>query len=140
MRELEQQADTAAHWSAARYDALFADDAQARIAIVAVEECDDAFTHGFLVACCLSDEWEIENVIVEAESRRRGVGASLVRELLAEARTAGVLSVILEVRESNRPAVRFYESNGFRLDGRRKNYYQGPAEDALLYRIKIAEM
>ena len=140
MRELEPQADTAAHWSAAQYDALFAADAQARIAIVAVEECDDAFTHGFLVARCLPDEWEIENVIVEAESRRRGMGASLVRELLAAARSAGVLSVILEVRESNGPALRLYENIGFRLEGRRKNYYQDPVEDALLYRIEIAEL
>jgi ribosomal-protein-alanine acetyltransferase len=140
MRELEQQADTAAHWSAAQYGALFAADSQARIAIVAAEGCDDALTHGFLVARCLPDEWEIENVIVDAESRRRGVGATLVRELLAQARSADVLSVILEVRESNCPAVRLYESIGFRLEGRRRNYYQGPPEDALLYRIKIAEM
>ena len=140
MRQLEQQAETAAHWSTEQYDALFADDAQARIAIVAVEECDDAFTLGFLVARCLPDEWEIENVIVEAESRRRGVGAALVRAVLAAARSAGVLSVILEVRESNRPALRLYESIGFRMEGRRKNYYQEPAEDALLYRIKIAEL
>jgi ribosomal-protein-alanine acetyltransferase len=140
MRELEQQADTAAHWSAAQYDALFAADAQGRIALIAVEQSDDAPTQGFLVARCLPDEWEIENVIVEAECRQRGVGASLIRELLAKARAAGVASVILEVRESNGPALRLYESIGFKLEGRRKNYYQGPAEDALLYRTKIAEM
>ena len=66
--------------------------------------------------------------------------SSLVRELLAEARAAGAASVILEVRESNRPALRLYESIGFKPEGRRKNYYQDPAEDALLYRILIADL
>jgi ribosomal-protein-alanine N-acetyltransferase len=140
MRELEQQAETAAHWSTAQYDALFADEEQARIAIIAVEEPDNVATQGFLVARCVPDEWEIENVIVEERHRRRGVGSSLVRELLAEARNAGALSVILEVRESNRPARRLYESIGFRLEGRRKNYYQDPAEDALLYRTTITDL
>jgi len=140
MRQLEQQAETAAHWSAEQYDALLAADAQARIAIVAAEESDDAFKYGFLVARCVPDEWEIENIIVEAGSHRRGVGSSLVRELLAEARTAGAVSVILEVRESNRAALRLYESIGFKLEGRRRNYYRDPAEDALLYRIKIADL
>jgi ribosomal-protein-alanine acetyltransferase len=140
MRELEQQADTGAHWSAEQYDAFFSPDAQARVALIAADDSDDAPTQGFLVARCLPDEWEIENVIVEAGCRRRGVGSSLVRELLAEARAAGVASVILEVLESNRPARRLYESIGFRLEGRRKNYYQHPAEDALLYRTTITDL
>jgi ribosomal-protein-alanine N-acetyltransferase len=137
MRELEQRSETAAHWSSAQYESLFAADAQTGIALVAADESVDTSIHGFLIARCLPDEWEIENVVVDGEHRQRGVGSSLVRELLAGARSAGVASIILEVRESNLPAVRLYESIGFKREGRRRNYYGEPVEDALLYRFLL---
>jgi [ribosomal protein S18]-alanine N-acetyltransferase len=137
MRQLEQFSKTAAHWSASQYDALFDPDAQARVALVAAEESADAPIRGFLIARCLADEWEIENIIVDQPYRQCGVGSSLVRELLAEARTANAISVILEVRESNRAALRLYENIGFKLEGRRKDYYRDSAEDALLYRFLL---
>ena len=140
MREIEQSSETAAHWSADQYDALFAADGQERVALIAAEESVDTVIHGFLIARCLPGEWEIENVIVEGQYRQRGVGSFLVRELLQEARTAGAVSVILEVRESNRAALQLYKNIGFKQDGRRNNYYHDPLEDALLYRIKIAEL
>jgi ribosomal-protein-alanine N-acetyltransferase len=140
MRELERHSETAAHWNAAQYDALFAADAQIRIALIAAEHSAEPAIQGFLVARCLPDEWEIENIIVNERFRRSGVGSSLVRGLLAEARNARVASIILEVRESNLAALRLYESIGFKQEGRRKNYYQNPAQDALLYRFNIADL
>jgi len=140
MRELEQNCETAAHWSAAQYDVLFAANAQARVALIAADEFPSAPVMGFLIARCLPEEWEIENIIVDAQQRQRGIGTSLVRKLLADAGAAGVESAVLEVRESNRPALRLYESIGFKPEGRRKNYYRHPDEDALLYRLKIAEL
>ena len=140
MSELEHQADSAAHWSVAQDDALFAPDAQARVALIAVGESADTPIIGFLMARCLPDEWEIENVVVDEPYRKRGVGSCLVRELMAEARPAGAVSVTLEVRESNRPAILLYENIGFKREGRRKDYYRDPTEDALLYRIKIADL
>jgi len=137
MRELEQNSETAAHWSAAQYDVLFAADAQARVALIAADEFPGAPIMGFLIARCLPEEWEIENVVVDKRHRQRGVGTSLVRKVLADARAVGVESAVLEVRESNRQAVRLYESIGFKAEGRRKNYYRDPDEDALLYRVLL---
>jgi len=137
VRQLEQRSDTASHWSAAQYDALFEFGAQARLVLVAIDESAEPLLQGCLVARCLPEEWEIENVIVAKQHRGCGVGASLVQQLLADARTAGVSSVILEVRESNLPALRLYESIGFKPEGRRSNYYQHPIEDAVLYRILL---
>ena len=137
MRELEKHSDSAAHWSAAQYDALFAASGQARIALIAADESGDSPIIGFLIARCLPDEWEIENIVVDERHRHRGVGSSLVRELLIEARAAGAAWVILEVRESNLPALRLYENIGFKREGRRKNYYHAPAEDAFLYRLRL---
>jgi|HubBroStandDraft_6_1064221.scaffolds.fasta_scaffold11984_5 ribosomal-protein-alanine N-acetyltransferase len=140
MRDLERRNETAADWSAAQYDALFAADAQIRIALIAAEHSTEPEIRGFLIARCLSDEWEIENIIVDERFRRSGVGSSLVQDLLAGARSAGVASIILEVRESNLPALRLYESIGFKPEGRRKNYYQDPVEDAVLYSLSVANL
>jgi ribosomal-protein-alanine acetyltransferase len=137
MRELERRSETAAHWSAAQYEALFAANARERIALIAAEESPEAPIRGLLVARCLDDEWEIENVIVDESHRKRGLGSLLVQELLEEARKAGVGSIILEVRVSNLPALRLYENIGFKQEGRRKNYYNRPVEDALLYRFLL---
>jgi ribosomal-protein-alanine acetyltransferase len=137
MRELERRSETAAHWSATQYEALFAANARERIALIAAEESPEAPIRGLLVARCLDDEWEIENVIVDESHRKRGLGSLLVQELLEEARKAGVGSIILEVRVSNLPALRLYENIGFKQEGRRKNYYNRPVEDALLYRFLL---
>jgi len=137
IRALERQADTAAHWAEREYDALFAEDAPARVALIAVEEKAGDGIEGFVIARCAVDEWEIENVVVAEGKRRSGLGSRLVRELLQLARTRGATSVLLEVRESNVGARRLYEKNGFSQTGRRRNYYRAPAEDALLLRSSL---
>lgn len=137
IRSLEQQSASAAHCSIEQYEALFVSDAPERLILVAANDADDAMLHGFLIARCLSEEWEIENVVVDADRRRQGIARTLIGELTGAAGSAGALSVILEVRESNLPAVRLYENMGFKEDGRRRDYYQNPAEDALLYRLTL---
>ena len=105
--------------------------------MVAAEEFAELPIMGFLIVRCLPEEWEIENIVVDQRGRRRGIGSSLVRQLLAEAQAGGLASIILEVRESNRPAIQLYENIGFRQEGRRRYYYQNPQEDALLFRFLL---
>ena len=137
MRALEAQAETAAHWNAREYDALFAPEAPRRIALV-VAEGDEV--RGFVIARCGPDEWEIENVVVAPEHRRLGIGGELVREVLRAAQEAGAAAVLLEVRESNAAARQLYERLGFAEAGRRSGYYRVPVEDALLLRFSIYNM
>lgn len=51
---------------------------------------------------------------------------------MRRAKLRGVENFTLEVRESNLPAVRLYESLGFTVEGIRKNFYRDPAENALI--------
>ena len=92
---------------------------------------------GFIVGHQADDEWEIENIAVTGAARRHGLGSRLVGELLDLARSRGGKSVFLEVRESNRAARSLYEKWAFIEVGRRKMYYQNPAEDALLLKFKF---
>ncbi len=88
---------------------------------------------GFLIGRILGAEWEIENLVVAGDVRRKGLGKQLVGELLVQARRRGARKVFLEVRESNAAARRLYEKSQFVESGRRRNYYQDPEEDAVLY-------
>ncbi len=135
IRALEQQTDSAAHWSQREYDALFAPESPKRVTLVIADEAPSSYIHGFVIARCGPDEWEVENVAVAADQRRRGLANALLRKLLQEAQQAGATSVLLEVRERNSSARKLYEKLGFSEIGRRKNYYRDPSEDALLLKI-----
>ena len=74
-------------------------------------------------------ESELLQVEVAAGYRRRG----LARRLL-EAALAG--TVFLEVREGNAGAIALYSTLGFVTVGRRRGYYAGPVEDALVMEKK----
>ena len=147
--EIASHSATAAQWNQAEYLKLFSLDEpgaqpqveagtktqlQSRITLV-VEQ--DASVVGFIVGRQVEDEWEIENIAVTGTARRRGLGSRLVGELLDLVRSRGGKSVFLEVRESNRAARSLYEKWAFIEVGRRKMYYQNPAEDALVLKFKF---
>ena len=131
---LERASLTAAHWSDQQYRDLFGDVASKplRLALVAAAEENGAIV-AFLVARQVSLEWELENIVVSAPVRGKGVGARLLAELLSRAETSRSSAVYLEVRESNTAARRLYEKAGLAETGRRKRYYSNPIEDAVLY-------
>lgn len=87
----------------------------------------------------VEDEIEVQDVAVDGGDRGRGFGTFLVRAILAEARRRGCRRVHLEVRPSNRPAVRLYERHGFQRTGHRRGYYDGPPEDAVLMTARLDE-
>jgi len=87
---------------------------------------------GVIMGRIAADEAEILNLAVREDDRRKGAGKRLVHRLLSEFYAKGVTRVFLEVRESNRAAIAFYESLSFRHVGRRKGYYYDPVEDALV--------
>ena len=74
-------------------------------------------------------EGNITNVAVSNRWRRLGAGRRLIDSL---ARHDGVDRLLLEVRESNLPAITLYKSCGFVIDGTRRGFYSNPREDAFL--------
>lgn len=52
--------------------------------------------------------------------------------LLTEGKKQGIDAFTLEVRKSNLPAIRLYESFGFESAGVRPRFYEKPVEDALV--------
>ncbi|MGH8538948.1 MAG: ribosomal protein S18-alanine N-acetyltransferase [Stenotrophobium sp.] len=72
-------------------------------------------------------EAHVLNLCVDPLAQRQGIGRFLLRHLMTLARAAYSTMLLLEVRRSNKAALRLYESAGFARVGLRKGYY--PAAD-----------
>jgi [ribosomal protein S18]-alanine N-acetyltransferase len=129
---LERASLTAGHWSGLQYQAIFEPSAPPRLALLEQEE---STLLGFLIARPLGAEWELENLVVAAAARRRGLGTRLLHELFGVLRSQGGQALFLEVRESNRAARALYEKCRFVEVNRRKLYYREPLEDAVTYHL-----
>jgi ribosomal protein S18 acetylase RimI-like enzyme len=96
---------------------------------------------GFACATLLLDGTQnlcqLDSMAVYPSHRRHGIGAALLRELLAWATQNGARHFSLEVRASNTAAITLYQRFGLRPEGRRTRYYAHPEEDALLLGIPI---
>jgi ribosomal-protein-alanine acetyltransferase len=92
---------------------------------------------GIIVTRVAADEAEILNLAVLPTLRRRGLARGLLLTALAAARALNARRAFLEVRESNLDARAFYSRMGFTEFGRRRAYYQGPAEDALILTLPL---
>ena len=139
LMSLARPSATAAQWTEPQYELAL----QQRLILVA-EEASTTTTAdsgsgllGFLVARHVAPEWELENIVVAARTRRNGLATQLLNALLARARETHSEAVFLEVRESNTAARTLYEKAGFEQTGRRAAYYTNPAEDAILYRRRL---
>jgi ribosomal-protein-alanine acetyltransferase len=86
---------------------------------------------GFLIGRQVRDQAEVLNLAISHSERRQGLGTQLLDAALEEFRSRGAQTAYLEVRESNTAAIAFYERHGFAKVGRRRGYYQEPAEAAV---------
>jgi ribosomal-protein-alanine N-acetyltransferase len=130
LMEIAAHSATAAQWNQAEYHKLFAPDLMQSRAALVVEE--GAQVVGFIVGRQVGPEWEIENIAVTGSARRRGLGTRLVGEFMDLVRSRNGREIFLEVRESNLAARALYKKWAFLEAGRRKDYYEHPAEDALI--------
>ncbi|WP_114416927.1 ribosomal protein S18-alanine N-acetyltransferase [Marinospirillum perlucidum] len=103
---------------------------------------DEGQLAGVLVLGWGYREAEILYVLVAEARRRQGFAQQLVDKARQRAQEETAERLLLEVRASNRPAIRLYEQQGFQQDGVRKNYYASQAsptgkEDAILMSLKL---
>lgn len=95
--------------------------------VVAVADGRVAGCCGFTNACGVAN---IDNVVVAADLRGRGIAQRMLRELLAAGKAEQVEAYTLEVRVSNAAAIHIYEKLGFVSEGIRPGFYEKPREDA----------
>ena len=91
---------------------------------------------GYISFYCILDETEIVNVCVMPELRGKGIGRALTKCAIDFSKENNGSRVMLEVRKSNTPAIKLYESLGFIPVGVSKNHYKLPTEDAILMNLE----
>jgi ribosomal-protein-alanine N-acetyltransferase len=95
---------------------------------------------GFVLVRLAAGECEVLSLAVGEAWRGRGVGRGLLDAAIDRARTAGATVAFLEVAEDNPAAQGLYRKLGFRVVGRRNDYYKrshGPAVAALTYSLPL---
>lgn len=92
---------------------------------------------GYCGLWCSPPDADLCNMAVAQNCRQRGIGKELLSEAFQYCLRKQVENILLEVRASNVPAQRLYQSLGFEEIGVRKGYYSNPVEDALLYQCHL---
>ncbi|GAA0480225.1 ribosomal protein S18-alanine N-acetyltransferase [Tatumella punctata] len=94
---------------------------------------------GFAITQIVLDEASLFNIAVDPDFQRRGYARQLLEHLINELAARGILTLWLEVRESNLPAIALYEQLGFNQVSRRPRYYPTATgrEDALLMALVL---
>ena len=94
----------------------------------------DSRVIGYLVQSIYTEESHILNLAVAISWQGQGLGRVLVKKACVDAAKYGLIKIFLEVRSSNLIAQRLYESEGFLVYDRRRNYYRrcDRVEDALV--------
>ena len=95
---------------------------------------------GIMVCRIFTDEAEIMTLAVRPGFRRQGIARALLEKTMETARSFGSPQMFLDVEDGNLPAIKLYETHGFSIINRRKQYYRqtdGSYTDALVMRRKL---
>ncbi|WP_303903652.1 ribosomal protein S18-alanine N-acetyltransferase [Thiohalomonas denitrificans] len=94
---------------------------------------------GYSVMSTGAGEAHVLNLAVRPNWRRRGLGRGMLEHLITVAERYDVEAILLEVRPSNRTAMKLYEDLGFQEISRRRNYYPDHEgrEDALVLSLQL---
>jgi [ribosomal protein S18]-alanine N-acetyltransferase len=95
-------------------------------------DADERRLIGYLIIARYVDAWHVMNIAVDPPFRRQGIGSMLLEELFELTSGDGSRGYTLEVRISNKGAIKLYERLGFRPRGIRRGYYTDNREDALI--------
>ncbi len=134
---LESPEPEAPHWERAAYESFLIPSEAPNVQHAAWVATCDGERIGFAAARIVFEICDLESVFVAAPCRKQGIGLALMGAINAWARQHACERIELEVRESNRRAIRFYERLGFLPEGRREEYYRHPDEAAVLMALEL---
>jgi ribosomal-protein-alanine N-acetyltransferase len=95
-------------------------------------DTEDDRLAGYLIVSRYVDAWHVMNIAVAPDYRRHGIAKRLLNDLFERTGDDGKRGYTLEVRVSNKDAIKLYEQIGFRSRGVRRGYYTDNREDALI--------
>ncbi len=109
---IQERCPLAAPWLEPDYQRL-ADSRRGLILVAELETVTPPKVVGFAAFHRIIDEAELLNLAVDPDHQHRGVGRALLAEARQRLLEAGTKRVYLEVRLSNKPALRLFSSASF---------------------------
>lgn len=91
---------------------------------------------GYVVYSVVANETELYRIAVATDKRKKGYGYKLMERYLTEVKGKAYRG-FLEVREGNESAIILYEKCLYKKIATRKNYYNNPVENALIYELEL---
>ncbi|MCI1029114.1 ribosomal protein S18-alanine N-acetyltransferase [Pantoea dispersa] len=94
---------------------------------------------GFAITQVVLDEASLFNIAVDPAFQRRGYARQLLQQLITELEQRAVMTLWLEVRASNQPAIALYQQLDFHQVSVRPNYYPTVSgrEDAIIMALTL---
>jgi ribosomal-protein-alanine N-acetyltransferase len=86
----------------------------------------------YIIFWLVAGEAHLHNLAVDKEYREQGIASQLMEAMRKIARQNEIVTQTLEVRESNKEAIKLYQKYGFVVKGTRPLYYSDTHEDALI--------
>ena len=82
------------------------------------------------------EQYEITNIVVKKDYRKKGVGTLLLNNIIDYVKSSKKRKIYLEVNTKNKSAIALYKKHGFIECGLRKKYYNN-TDDAILMFLQV---
>lgn len=108
------------------------DSPNSTLLIITIPDNNETKVIGLGCFWVILEEAHITLLAVYPDFQGQGLGKLLLFSLLEDAVKRKLERATLEVKETNYIALSLYEKFGFKIAGKRKNYYKNTGEDALI--------
>ena len=78
---------------------------------------------------------DIINVVIDKDYQHQGFGQALFFQMEEEAKLNNCNNIMLEVKETNLNAIKFYQKQGYEQISIRKNYYQDHTNALIMKKV-----
>lgn len=89
------------------------------------------------VAICEEHKWNnslyLSNLIVSQKDRQKGIGKLLIQNIIEHAKNRNFRLIELETQNTNVPAIKFYQKQGFKITGLKTNLYNKDGIEKAIY-------
>ena len=120
-------------WSRSQWEKELTDPKRICLGII---ELENKKLLGLCSAWLVIDELHITAVAVDPTHQRRGLGKSLLSDLIKRSKSLQTNHIHLEVKNNNEPAKAFYKSMGFKIVGNRPSFYKD-GSDAIIFSMQL---
>lgn len=90
---------------------------------------------GYLSCWMVEETVDIINVVIDKNYQHQGFGQALFSEMEKVAKINNCTEIMLEVKENNNQAIKFYQHQGYEQISVRKNYYQDQTNALIMKKV-----